>query len=58
MLLPLVKIDSRSVELVMFQSNYLFCFVNLLRREITKYLLKSAAEEKRKMAQLYQVFIM
>ena len=55
MLLPLVKITA---QLVMFQSNYLFCLVNLLRREITKYLLKSVAEEKREMAQLYQVFIM
>ena len=38
--------DSRLVGL----SYYPFCFVNLSRREITKYLLKSTAEKNWKMA--------
>ena len=47
-----------SPYLVMFSWSHLFCFLNLLRKGITKYLQKSIEEENCKMAWLYLVFIM
>ena len=38
--------DGMIAQSVMFQSNYLFCFVNLASREITKYLLQVSGGRK------------
>ena len=54
-LFGLIKIVAKSG---MFLANYLFRFVNLSRREITKYLMKTKAKENSKMPSLYHAFIM
>ena len=48
--------DSRLVNHIPIELSFLFC--KFIKREITKYLLKSTAEKNWKMAQLYHVFIM